>query len=69
MMVHPVEKWLTDNKRTQRWLAERVDIDEAIVSKMLGGRCVPRGATVLKIVEVTGVPAEKILAYPIKGVK
>lgn len=58
---HPLSAWLTVNERSQKWLAEKLDVPESVVSKMLHGSTLPRPTTLLAIAKLTGLSLQALM--------
>lgn len=50
-----IRVWLATHDRTQGWLADRLAIDEGLMSRVLTGRRAPSAAVITKLIKVTGI--------------
>jgi len=53
-----LKKFLEDSSWTQRMLADRCEIGEDTLSKILNGRRIPTLQVLTKIAKITGLPIE-----------
>lgn len=52
-MTHPLKAWLSANGRSQKWLAEQIDVREATVSDWITRKTFPRPDQVKSVQEAT----------------
>jgi DNA-binding Xre family transcriptional regulator len=55
-----VQKWLETNEKSREWLADRIGVSAALVSRMLGGK-VPKTDTMLALARVMGCRVEDLV--------
>ena len=53
-----LQAWLTEERRTQMWLAGQIGVSQTAVSSWLRGARPPPLATALAIQRLTGIPVE-----------
>lgn len=56
-----LKAWLTAQKHTGAWLADKMKLDRACVSRWLTGARRPNLATLRKIAKATGIPLAELL--------
>lgn len=48
---------------TQVQLAEKLGVSQAMISKWMSGKCLPRPKTISRIAEATGTPEKELLLH------
>ena len=66
-MSHPLAAWLASHSRSQKWLADELDVPESVVSKMLHGSTLPRPNTLLAISKLTGVSLQALMEAALRS--
>jgi transcriptional regulator with XRE-family HTH domain len=61
MTDHPLTRWRQKHHYTQMQLAERCGIRQGTLARYESGTRIPRGAHLVTLLEVTGLPAEALV--------
>ncbi|ARY92771.1 MULTISPECIES: helix-turn-helix domain-containing protein [Lacticaseibacillus] len=56
-----IQKWLTDNKKTQAWLAGQLNMSAALLSQVMNGNRKLQTKYIIAISEITEIPLEQLL--------
>jgi len=62
--LHPIARWMQDQKKTQTEAARAFRCRQATVSKIVNFRLHPGRTLALRMSKVTGIPLETILFPP-----
>lgn len=59
-----IDTWLKANNRSRAWLAEKVGITEASLSRIVNNRQTASLTVACEIERITGVPPSEMIAAP-----
>jgi len=61
--LNRIKAVLADKQKTNRWLAEQLERDQATVSKWCTNACQPPMETFMKIAQLLGVGLDELVRY------